>query len=224
MAERTLALVHTLTGVVSLFDGLAQELLPGVRRFHIVDEGMLKVVLAEGGPTPALNRRLCEHAVWAESAGADVILVTCNSISPCVDVAQQVVRVPVVKIDQAMADRALEMGRRIGVVATAPTALKPVSDLVRGRARAKGVEGVEVEAVLCEGAYAALFAGDLATHDRLVQECLEQLMARNEVVLLAQASMARALEGMPAERRRAPVLTSPRLGMEYVRQVLESLG
>lgn len=224
MTERTLAMVHTVAGVIPLFDGLAKELLPAVKRFHILDEGLLKVVLAEGGPTPAINRRLCEHAAWAESAGADVILVTCNSISPCVDVAQQVVRVPVIKIDQAMVDHALTIGRRIGVVATAPTALKPLGELIRRRAQELGAGEVQVDSMLCEGAYSALFAGDLETHDRLVQACLEQMMARTDVVLLAQASMARALEGMPAESRRVPLLTSPRLGMEYVRSVFERLG
>lgn len=224
MKKRTLAMVHTVAGVIPLFDGLAKELLPDVQRFHLLDEGLLRVVLAEGGPTPALNRRLCEHAVWAESAGADVILVTCNSISPCVDVAQQVVRVPVIKIDQAMVDQALKIGRRIGIVATAPTALKPLGDLVRRRAQELGAGEVTVNSMLCEGAYSALFAGDVETHDRLVRSCLEQMMGRSEVVLLAQASMARALEGMPAESRRVPLLTSPRLGMEFVRSVFEALG
>jgi hypothetical protein len=77
-----------------------------------------------------------------------------------------------------------------------------------------------VDAVLCEGAYDALFAGDVEAHDRIVRETLEDLMARTEVVVLAQASMARVATSIPDEERAAPVLSSPRLAVERARDVL----
>lgn len=36
-------------------------------------------------------------------------LVACPSISPCVDVVQKMANIPVLKIDEAMADKAVEM-------------------------------------------------------------------------------------------------------------------
>ena len=218
-----LAMIHSIAGLVPMFDGLCAELMPGVERIHIADEAVLRMVLAAGQLTPAACRRVCDDAAAAEMAGADVILVTCSSISPCVDAARQLVSVPVLKIDEPMADRAVSLGTRIGVAATAPTTLGPTRDLVQARARAAGKE-VQVEALLCEGAYEALFAGRQAEHDRIVRECLQRLMARNDVVVLAQASMARVADQAPEAERATPILSSPRLGMERTRDVIRGLG
>ena len=124
------------------------------------------------------------------------------------------------KIDEPMINKALTMGSRIGVLATAATTLKPTTDQVITRARLAGVQ-VTVDPLLCEGAYKALFAGDPETHDRIVRGYLLESMQRNDVVLLAQASMARVVGSLPPEGRTVPVLASPRLAVERLRTVLQ---
>ena len=79
---------------------------------------------------------------------------------------------------------------------------------------------VQVESMLCEGAYDALFSGDPQRHDQIVSEVLRGLMTRNDVIILAQASMARVANAIPAEEQRVPILSSPRLAMERVRELL----
>ena len=58
-----------------------------------------------------------------------------------------------------MADRAVELGRRIAVLATLPSALEPTAALVRARAAARG-DAIELVPRLVEGAFAAIQAGD----------------------------------------------------------------
>jgi Asp/Glu/hydantoin racemase len=130
------------------------------------------------------------------------------------------VGIPVLKIDEPMVDRALSLGDQIGIAATAPTTLKPTTELVLTRAGLLGKQ-VNVDSVLCEGAYKALFSGDAETHDRIVRQYLKVLMAKNDVVILAQASMARVANTIPAAEQVVPILSSPRLAMERARSVLE---
>ncbi|NQU97322.1 MAG: Asp/Glu/hydantoin racemase, partial [Chloroflexi bacterium] len=85
-------------------------------------------------------------------------------------------------------------------------------------------KAVEVETVLCEGAFAALGRGDTAIHDRIVLENLRGLMDRSDVVVLAQASMARVADRIPAEERKVPVLSSPRMGVQRLKDVLGGLA
>jgi hypothetical protein len=67
------------------------------------------------------------------------------------------------------------------------------------------------------GAFDAVLAGDVATHDRLVRAKLAELSGRVDVVVLAQASMARVVvDTLGVDERRGPILSSPRLGMERV--------
>lgn len=215
-----LAFIHTVPSLVSLFTDLSRELLPGdVEILHIADEVLLKVVLTQGGLSPFIYRRVAENVVASEEAGANLVQLTCSSISPCADPARLLVSIPVLKIDEPMVDRALSLGERIGVAATAPTTLKPTTELVYERAHQLGKK-VKVDSVLCVGAYKALFSGDPETHDRIVREYLKELMKHNDVVLLAQASMARVASTIPAEDQVVPILSSPRLAMEHARDVL----
>jgi Asp/Glu/hydantoin racemase len=216
-----LAFVHTVSSLVGLFNDLSKELLPGVEVFHIADEMLLKVVLAQGGLSPFIFQRVAEHIVAAERAGATAVQCTCSSISPCVDASRLFVGVPIFKIDEPMVNAAIELGSCIGIAATAPTTLKPTTDLVYARAAALG-KSVRAESVLCEGAYAALFSGDAQKHDLIVAQTLRDLMMRNDVIILAQASMARVAQTIPPEEQRVPILSSPRLAMEHLRTVLLS--
>jgi Asp/Glu/hydantoin racemase len=164
-------------------------------------------------------QRVAEHVVAAERAGATMIQCTCSSISPCVDASRPFVSVPVLKIDEPMVNAALGIGSRIGIAATAPTTLKPTTDLVQVRAAAMGLT-VQVESVLCEGAYNALFSGNPQKHDEIVSGVLRNLMTRTDVIILAQASMARVAQAIPSDEQRVPILSSPRLAMEHVRELL----
>jgi Asp/Glu/hydantoin racemase len=221
---KKLAFIHTVPSLVSLFTDLSKELLPNeVEIFHVADEILLKMVLAQGGLSPFIYRRVAENVVAAEQAGAHLVQLTCSSISPCADAAQLMVSIPVLKIDEPMVDLAINAGNRIGVAATAPTTLKPTTDLVYDRARHLGKQ-VKVDSVLCEGAYSALFSGDTQTHDRIVRQFLMELMSHNDVVILAQASMARVAEAIPAADQVVPILSSPRAAMERARDVVQQIA
>ena len=218
---RKIAFVHTVFPAFGIFDPLVKELLPkDLVVYHITDEILAKVVVSQAQLSPFLYRRVAEHAFAAEQAGAELVQLTCSSVSPCADYAATMVSIPVLKIDLPMIDAALTMGTRIAVAATAITALNPLVDLVSSRAELMGKK-VQVEAAFCEGAYAALFSrGDTETHDRMVRNTLKGLMTRSDVILLAQASMERVAGTIPAADRTAPILASPRLAVEHLREVL----
>lgn len=214
-----LALIHTVAGNEAVFARLADELLPGVDTTAMVDESLLQDAIAAGGLTDEVRERLVRGVKAVRSAGADAVLVTCSSVGAAAEEAARQVDVPVVRVDQPMADAAVRMGRRIGVLATLRTTLEPTADLVRRRAESAGRQA-EVVAEVADGAFDALRAGDVARHDDLVRQAYERVRDRVDVVVLAQASMARALDALPEEERSAPVLASPRLGMEHMAAVL----
>jgi hypothetical protein len=89
------------------------------------------------------------------------------------------------------------------------------------RAAALGIP-VQVESILCEGAYEALFSGDPQKHDQIVMRALRDLMTRNDVIILAQASMARVAQAIPTAEKSVPIISSPRLAIEHVRAVFST--
>jgi Asp/Glu/hydantoin racemase len=218
---KTLGLIHTSATLVPVFQALTDEYFAGldIKVFNIVDDSLIKNTIERGAMTPDTSRRVVDYVGSAEAAGADFILVTCSSIGAAVESAAPLTKVPVLRVDQPMADKAIHMGSKIGVVATLPTTLEPTSDLVRRRAALAGKE-IELTSRLCEGAFDALMNGKPEVHDESVSSALKELSQRVDVILLAQASMARVVSLLSDEDKKVPILTSPELAVQHLAGIL----
>jgi Asp/Glu/hydantoin racemase len=215
---KTVYAIHT--GPV-LVDGLRKlflEMLPDTRLVNVVDDSLLADVRSAGSLTPAVSRRIIGYGLIAASSGADAILNCCSSVGEAADMLARMVEIPVVKIDDRMASRAVELGSRIAVMATVATTLDPTERLILRKAAESGRE-IQTKRYLADQAFDALLAGDTDRHDQLVRTTIEQAMDENEVVVLAQGSMAR-LVPLVESYSPVPVLSSPRLGIEALRERL----
>jgi Asp/Glu/hydantoin racemase len=209
-------------GLAGTFKSLSDELLKGVDIFHMVDESLLQNTIRANQLSKTTIRRLCGYLAFAEEAGAEVIMVTCSSMGPAVELGRALVNVPVLRVDEPMAELAVQTGAKIGVAATLQTTLNPTADLIRRTASKQG-KTVEVISKLCEGAFQAVIAGDTTRHDEIVSAGLKELIPQVEVIVLAQASMARVVESLPQETRSIPILSSPRLAVEHLAQFIAKL-
>jgi Asp/Glu/hydantoin racemase len=124
------------------------------------------------------------------------------------------------RVDQPMADKAATTGKRIGVVATLRTTLEPTADLISRRAALAGKQ-IELTSRLCEGAFDALMSGQSTVHDAKVAAALKELSQQMDVIVLAQASMARVVDTLAPEDKRVPILASPAIAVDYLATVLK---
>lgn len=219
MKRKKLGLVHTSATLVPVFAQLCKEKLPNVEVFNIVDDSLVKGIREAGSLTATIARRVAGYLESAELAGADYILVTCSSIGPAVEAGAKEVKVPVLRVDQPMADKAVAAGNRIGVIATLSTTLEPTADLIQRRAARAGKQ-IELTSKLVAGAFEALMAGDGAAHDTKVAASLKELSQQVDVIVLAQASMARVVDSLEPADRCVPILASPGIAVDYLATVL----
>ena len=217
--SKTLAFIHTSPVLIPTFTELAGDLLPGIRTFHMVDESLIKNTIAAGSLTKKTARRVFTMIESAEQAGADAAMVTCSSIGPAVTAARAFIDMLIFRIDEAMAEAAVNSGNRIGVAATLRTTLNPTLELLRATAQHMQ-KTVDIVPCLCEGAFEAVVSGQVEQHDRLVSAALQGLSKTVDVVVLAQASMARVVASLPPNG--TPILSSPRLAVERAGSVLRS--
>ncbi|HYF91086.1 MAG TPA: aspartate/glutamate racemase family protein [Symbiobacteriaceae bacterium] len=215
---KTLALLHTTPLTVTGLKELAAQHVPGARIINLMDDSLLADVMAAGQVTPAVEARMDAYNAQAAAAGADAILWCCSSVGDAVERSRTACAIPVLRIDDPMADEAVRLGSRIGVIATVGTTLEPTAGMIRRKAAAAG-KAVTVEAVRVEGAYQALNAGRADEHDRLVSAVLEGLLQRSDVIVLAQASLARVV-GQLKEAPKVPILSSPVSGLQAAARVL----
>ena len=214
-----LGVLHTVPVTIQPLKELAGELLPDVRVISTLDDSLLIDVIRQHGLTGAVIRRIALLCINLEDAGADLILDACSSIGEAVEAVQPMLEVPILRIDQAMAEKAVEIGGKIAVLATVSSTMEPTVRLLERTAAATNDKNVEVDSHLISGAYDALIGGREEEHDRLVRNTLADLYDQDvQAIVLAQASMARVAAQLPDPT--VPVLTSPRLAMERVAQQL----
>lgn len=216
--KKSIAIIQTSAVSSAELKALCSEIMPDVTVYQIIDDSLIKEVNANGGPTYGVKRRMLSYYQQAESLGVDAILNQCSSVGEVADAIKPFVRVPVVKIDEAMAEKAVSMGRRIGVIATVPTTVGPSVRLIEQKAREAGKE-IEIETHLVKDAMMILIEkGDAETHNKMVLGEVEAAAESCDVVVLAQGSMTVLLPLLGHIKK--PVLTSPRLGVERVKEVL----
>ena len=221
---QTLALIHTsqiFLNVETMMKQLFAEILPEVRLINIMDDALLPDVMREKSISRDVTRRMSLYVMAAEATGADAVLSLCSSLGPTIDVARKLVKIPVIKIDDAHTGKAVREARRIGVMATVATTLGPTVALIREKADQMN-KPVEVRESLSGGAFEALLRGEKDRHDAMVVAAARELAPQVELILFAQASLTR-LAPVVQEATGLPVLTSPRLAIEYTRQVLDGL-
>ncbi|GGH84791.1 aspartate/glutamate racemase [Pullulanibacillus pueri] len=220
--EKKLAIIHTTPVTIDSLKALASKYLPDYKVINIVDDSILPELGENGGDITAVQDRLIQYAKNAEHVGADVILNACSSVGEVVQHMAEAVHIPIIRIDKAMAEVAVQNAGRIGVVATLATTLNPTLRLIENEAKRINKE-VDIESALAEEAYKCLINGDSKGHDRILAEVLSALGDRTDIVVLAQASMARVVESLPVEKRHK-FITSPELGMERLAQTMKGTG
>lgn len=211
-----LAFLHTSPAHVPTFDALLAELAPGLAATHIVDESLLADARRDG-VTPDLVARVRAEVAEAFEGGAGALLCTCSTIGAVAEGLAAEGR-PALRVDRAMAERAVQLGRRVLVAAALESTLAPTRELVAGAAAAAG-RAVEIEPLLCRGAWERFEAGDIPGYHARIAESLRAAAPGRDVIVLAQASMAGAAAlcaDLPL-----PILSSPRLGLE---RALAALG
>lgn len=169
---------------------------------HVLDEGILRRLASLGEITPEITDWLTSMVASTQNIGADLALVSCSSLSPCVNEVRNRVDIPVLKVDEPMMEYAVRNGERIGLVMTNPTTEAP-SQLLFSEIISKLGSNATLVPVLCPDAFAKLTGGDIEGHNAEVIGVIQKLLERVDLIMLAQISIApvrRHLDSAMAKR------------------------
>lgn len=203
-----LHLFHTGDQHVPVFDRLFAEIAPDIVLDHTVRADLLDRAMDAGG----LNEEIAsetEAALRRVVADGVATLCTCSTIGPAVDRITKAGNLPVMRIDEAMAARAVELSDQITIAAAAQSTLEPTRNLLERTAQAAGRD-VELTLVHIGEAWPFFQSGDTEAYVRVIADRLRELDPVPKVIVLAQASMAGAAERLADLD--CEVLTSPKLG------------
>lgn len=215
--SKKVVIIHTSLVSHAALNNLFKEIMPDVKVHNIVDDSLLDEVKTVGHVTPKIIGRMVEYFKAAESIGADLIFNQCSSVGEAAQIAAKCVNIPMLRIDQPMAEKAVNLGKRIAVVGTVTSTMEPSCHIVQQMAE-KHQKQVDVVPYVIDGALDLLMTEGQARHNQFVLEKLKEIQQHFDVIVLAQGSMA-VLEP-ELHQISIPVLTSPRLAVESVKELL----
>lgn len=216
-----IAFLHTAQAHVPTFERLLGEAAPGMPARHVVREDLLADARAFGVSHAALVARVHAAMQEAASAGARVVACTCSTIGGIAEDTPTHGRFRALRIDRAMADRAVRAGPRVLVAAALESTLAPTVDLVLSAASDAGVRVAPAQLLIAD-AWPHFEAGDIARYADTVAAAIREAASSADVVVLAQASMAPAatlLADLSIE-----VLSSPAPGVARVAAVAAAMA
>lgn len=190
---------------------------PDIKVYNIMDDSLLKDTIAYGGMTPTIASRMLHYAKSAEGSGADGILVTCTSVNAATKLIRPLLNIPILNIEEPVAEMAASSGKRVGVLATLPTSPAAISRVILEKAAELGRE-VELVPVVVDGAFDVLCSGDRSKHDEMVQEALYKLAKEVDAIAFAQISMSL----LPHEAVDVPIFKIGPSGFDRIKQMMES--
>ena len=218
---KSIALIHTVKTVAVSFDETLKQYVGEEIRVHNLWDDFLANNPNEVGKFTIENRnRLFFDIKSAEMTGADLIVVTCSTLTPVINMIRPFVRVPLIAIDDAMGRKAVTYGEKILILATAGSTKEPLTGKLLTEAEKIGKK-VRIDFRDNAEAYAAMKEVQMDRHDALLLEMAKEISGY-DCVVLAQASMAH-LDKKIEEICKIPVLSSPTLCLEQVKETLKSI-
>jgi aspartate/glutamate racemase len=213
----TLFSVHK-DAMAAAMDAFARDW-PEARISNLMDDGLFRWVGETKGVVPGMYKPFAAHTSYMVERGADAILFTCSAFQPCIDAVIPEHPIPMLKPNDAMIEQALDAGSRIAVLATVAGTIPSVSAEIEAMAAARG-QSITLSQHFVDHAFAAMSAGDGATHDGMVADAAAS-MTDADVIVLAQFTLSRAVPAVEAVTN-IPVLNSPGAAVAKLRAMLKA--
>ncbi|PFB04605.1 Asp/Glu/hydantoin racemase [Priestia megaterium] len=206
-------LIHATMNSVQPILKAFSDYAPHITLKNFMDESLIFELNETGIVTKDMKRRLLNLVEKAVKSEVDGVLLTCSSFTPVVAEISHLFDVPILSADLSMLEKAVDMGSQIGVIATVEAAGPTTTRLLEGVAKERG-KNVKINTKVIMEAFQALQNGDRHKHDELIQKEILMLSEDCDVIILAQFSMARALETLGTASK--PVLTSPEISVKAI--------
>jgi glutamate racemase len=166
----------------------------------------------EGAASDQVRAEINDALDRLVESGAGTVVYTCSTIAGQAEIEGSARSINVLRVDRPMAEAAVSTGRRITVLAALESTVGPTTDLLADVAKSKGAD-VDLTVRLCNSAWECFGQGDLDVDGYIsivAREC-DAAAHSSDVIVLAQASMARAAELCTTQ---VPVISSPLLAVQ----------
>lgn len=200
--------LHTAESNIAVFEAAAREI--GIAD-NVLSHEVRPDLLASAERSGGLTRDIADETasvLRSLSRGADAVVLTCSTLGPSVDGLRHTTSVPILRVDAALAEKAVHAGGKIVALCAVETTMQSTAELF---AEATEVSQTPYEIRLVSGAWASFKAGDREEYLSSIAAAADDAYREGAtIVVLVQASMAGAADLVKGGPR---PLTSPVAGL-----------
>lgn len=201
-----IALIHATPVAMAPVRDAFSRLWSAAETFDLLDSSLSGDRAKSVDLTPQLDRRIGALARYALEIGADGVLFTCSAFGEAIERAADELPVPVLKPNEAMFRQALNVGGRVGMIATFAPAVAGMEAEFHEEAARVG-QTAELKTYVVPEAMEALRDGREQDHNDLVATAAASI-TDCAALMLAHFSTSRAAETV-GNTASTTVLTSP---------------
>lgn len=198
--------LHSAQSNIAVFEAARRALgLDQVMLKHRVRADLLAAAEKAGRASPEIIEQTVLELV-SVAQGTQGVLLTCSTLGPAAPLAAAEIGLPVLRVDDALAEQAVRNSGTVIVLCAASTTIGPTRAIFESAAVATGAT---IEVRLVPGAWDLFKARRQQEYWRLIAEAADAAAEEGPTAIaLAQASMAGA-----ATLSEHPLLTSPAAGL-----------
>ena len=212
-----IGLVHAVQVAMAPVEAVFKDRWPEVLRMNLLDDSLPADLERDGGLSEKMTSRIKRLADYCIDEGADAVLFTCSAFGAAIERVAKSSPVPVLKPNEAMFDRAISSGKKIGMLASFLPAVEPMEAEFYAAAGESGMAAT-IETLCIPDALAAAKSGNYALHNQLLVKALPHFH-NFDVLMLAHFSMAPAFDEIQ-KNISIPVLTSPHAAVEKLKALM----
>ncbi|MBF6634647.1 MAG: Asp/Glu/hydantoin racemase [Planococcus sp. (in: Bacteria)] len=193
MTHARIGVIHATPNAISPMKDVLKKYSSYIQSLHFLDEGIIEGVNQSGAVTAPLLKRLLGLIEKADEGKVDGVVFSCSSFTPYIEKMEPYFDFPIVSVYYAMLEKAVDSGKRVGIVATLAAVGRTFTDIIEKFAEKKQKELTIFTETIIE-ATEALIEGNLLVYDELIRQKINALSKKCDVIVIAQLSMIRALE------------------------------
>lgn len=214
--------IHASPAAIAPLNLYFQEHAKEMEWIHMLDDGLMSM-FKNNDMEKAVERITKLITDAREYYQVQAAIITCSSLS--LEATEEIssgIIFPLFKIDKPMAQQAVAMGEKIGLVASFEPGMKASASLLLSAACDAGKK-IEIIPVLETRAYDALLSGDAELHNNTLLKAILENLKNNkpDVLVLSQVSMI-PVAGLVRNVVDLPVLTPAETCLGEVRKLIKT--
>ena len=192
---------------------------PEAETINILDDSLSRDRANSDSLDNKMIKRFITLGDYAKSIDANGILFTCSAFGPAIEAVAEQHTMPVLKPNEAMFSRALDIGKNICMLVTFENSIDLMSKEFQAMANVRNNEA-KLDVIFVDGAMLKLQQGLINDHNELILQTAKKLNGY-DVLMLAQFSMAGACEAI-SQQINIPILTAPDAATKLMKKQLKN--